>query len=88
MVLDPQERFDVNQTIDHFWFQEDDSLKSYDEDIMKIDSDRNNQEVRSSSMIDSIGSDEGISRPPARANSQPISLRDKFASDINSIDVE
>lgn len=88
LVLDPQERFDVNQTIDHFWFQEDDSLKSYDEDIMKIDSDRNNQEVRSSSMIDSIGSDEGISRPPARANSQPISLRDKFASDINSIDIE
>lgn len=68
LVVDPNDRFDIQNTCDHPWFSEiDDEVK----DISMID-DSNNTSNRS------------ITRMSVRSNSQPpMTLRERYTSELN-----
>lgn len=62
LVVNPSERFDVIQTCEHYWFNEQDDSSDR---VM-------------------INNDESVQRAPVRSNSLPLSLRDKYNSEIMS----
>lgn len=88
LVIDPNERFDVTQTGNHEWFSDHDTLEDDKileiEDVNMASSRSYKSSFRSSSVIGS--SNDKFTREPIRANSQPISLRDRFASELNSFE--
>lgn len=91
LVIDPDERFDVTQAVTHGWFIEHDTiedvvLENQESDVNMESSSSFRGSFRSSSMIGS--SNERFFREPVRANSQPISLRDRFASELNSAQLD
>ncbi|EGV65296.1 serine/threonine protein kinase [Yamadazyma tenuis] len=90
LVLDPDQRFDVHQTISHDWLAQD-TLEDKDMEDVNMDAFNSlkgsikTNSMRSSSML---GSETDKLRTPVRSSSQPIRLRDRFASELNSIDYE
>lgn len=62
LVVNPSERFDVIQTCEHYWFNE--------------------QDDSSDRLM--INNDESVQRAPVRSNSLPLSLRDKYNSEMMS----
>lgn len=61
LIVDPNERFSVDQTCKHYWFQEPDM----------------NNEI-------SPPVEDTVQRTHTRSNSQPLSLRDRYMSDIKN----
>lgn len=81
LLLEPNERYDVIQTSNHDWIV-DDTL----EDQQSIPEMFSMRSIgRSNSMLTSS---EKSLRTPVRSSSQPMSLRDRFASELNSITFE
>lgn len=82
LVLEPNERFDVLQTSNHDWITED----TLEDDQAMPEMFHIRSIGRSNSMLAS--SEKSSLRTPVRSSSQPLSLRDKFASELNSITFE
>ena len=61
-VINPSEKFDVIQTCEHYWFNEQDDSSDR---VM-------------------INNNESVTKTPVRSNSLPLSLRDKYNSEIMS----
>ncbi|KAK6456917.1 kinase-like domain-containing protein [Scheffersomyces xylosifermentans] len=68
LVVDANERFDVKQAVEHYWFIEQDTVES-------------SSDTTDSLVLSSEPSQ--IKRIAVRSNTQPLSLRDKYVSEIN-----
>lgn len=68
LVVNPEERYDINQTCSHFWFNEDEEV------AMSQDSDT----------LSSATHMESIKRITVRADSMPISIKERYISELNS----
>lgn len=92
LVLDPNERFDVGSSMNHEWFVEstfpdNNPVNGTNSDIQMDSSLKSENNVnRSSSMMS--GSHDRILREPFRSNSQPLSIKERFASELNSINYD
>lgn len=88
LVLDPEERFNVHQTTNHEWLQQD----TLQDDVMEDANEQVFQNFRGSGIVRSSSefnsSTDKLLRTPVRSSSQPIRLRDKFASELNSIEYD
>ena len=82
LIVDPNERFNVEQTLNHFWFneKEQDSLdnsEGAEESQIVEESSCFSSSSQPSSMIN------GTKRLMIRSNTQPITLKEQHESQIN-----
>lgn len=68
LIVDANERFDINETCLHFWFDEETPINDVD----------SNEDVAMEMDMETISQ-----RKPLRSNTQPLTLREKFTSDLN-----
>ncbi|KAK6199987.1 kinase-like domain-containing protein [Scheffersomyces amazonensis] len=78
LVTDSQERYDVNQTLEHVWFQTEDIENSPVEE-----QEQEQQENDESMTISRAGTrNESLISFISRSNTQPLTLRDRFYSNL------
>lgn len=85
LVVDPLERYDVKRTLGHFWFSEQEgqsnispSQSQSEIEYMQVDDSLNTSAPTQTSL-----SSVSVQRSQPRSNTQPLSLRDRYTSELN-----
>ncbi|EGW31134.1 uncharacterized protein SPAPADRAFT_63052 [Spathaspora passalidarum NRRL Y-27907] len=76
LVVDANERFSVKQTLNHYWFSESESESEENDVVPELET----SEDRSNSIIEPSSQ---IKRMSVRSNTQPLTLKEKFTSDMS-----